>query len=1601
MATWKEKGVVPDSDDEDGLDSQSTAGLEGADNEAPFDDVSKTEVDAGIAYEPDGRGESSNTDRLALEAVLEEPDATAEQDLLQLSTPEEILDHFYEQLVQVQDGAEVSAPISSPPKVFENPLPDRNLDEDDAFQSRDDVPFSRPGSAVPAEDEISRSYVQITSPISSGLSSPPSSELSLPPHRNSNTRRSPSMSPSPQPILPANAQHLTGNGQFEPVQDQPASTARRLLRQRNAIQLHPYIVEQEKYRKVMKAGGIAPMRLASSQGETGRRHEHSSSPNIESQELDSQDTVFGEGEIQQDMDWNPPSSSPVRLAAETSQGGEAMTDAPFRDDNNDEDEDEDEEFPTLNELLTGPPRPKKHVRKHRLKTYGTKFRLQTQSAASAMKIFDIPPSPPATSSPFTATSRRGRAPLPRAESTPKEPTPSAALDQGPDPQPDDLPTPATSAVKPVHILIDSDIEENNGPIAFDVQSSLSPSSSSDESEKIRRKSRKIRGVLPASYLRLDQKKPSTSTIHAHRQHNITSPVKDAARRGVAIPRIRPGSQTLPILAVARSALFSDSGDSEEGDENESYNSVTEDYPTDFENLFDQSRRGFAQEDDRVDAMLPSKKRTSTISYGPRKKRASGSGVGQHTGTGSHSEQSRITDHLTVPRHHDSASTFIRQSKPTQRKSRRNGKGLSRPRKYTAPKLSILDVVDDIGKGNSGLPQFIRVAARTARGRVGQGRQDPFTKSIRLDNREDTQEVQSVLQQWKQGRIPQKALEPHPSITAGLQRRVLHEVTVNGRATIPPANGRNEQRPNTHGSSSKRKLVVSRRQPSMNDYLTNKQVAPRAAIRSRRHSTNSGHANRASNGHHSARPAQLESTEIPYSDRFNASSFKSRKRTLDTLYRHTIRRRVPQANFQLNRFLADDDIVRPSVETVSDANISEASDGEVDVVQLPTKPNRRRKQTPQRLDAGAADYRQPADPLILDFFTPVDGRNVANDNSKLLGLGKFGTIYPYHFDILPLQPGIFFHEKTLIGSRRLSEALHGKNSNCSTQSGSQFPSLKFADKVFTWTKWDENVSSEVGVLFDWLLDQFQVQQVSSPSTADANEVVAFVLDYVQHTASFDGGLDRDDFVARMVEVLRDFSNRVNVKTAFQQAQARRNIEVLSTCNLIVLHLLNTTRAQPVPDTSSYDVEDLLKSTASHCIELLLAQGLEPIRKLYDDLQYLSFRERGIGGEQYVANAWVTLVKILGAAEISRGSFWDLANAHLLHFPIEGVIDAPAMEKLWYSMYTLLPLCEFDEYGVVVPGLRQSSKFDNWFLPQHLLKQVFSLYKSNQRQPPGFNDYCRALFHRCHYLMTQWGWWKCSPIIGALFDFFTSHDLANLRNEEVYASPQFLEQLDTEPSLEIEAEDRCFHILLKIIALGIQHLSKTGDFKGIRNLVARLLPNHDRQYPKEEPIHHRELSALRNHHDLLCTLFWASPPDQRRPLSLIQELVIAERSHNEACLINIRAWENLTRFIVTKTMDREAYKPFALWQSAFFSGLYQQYLDAEKDVRKQAEQVEKRGQAMSESTIADTILANRRSIMVPICRSITAMGNAIKAAKSSIMAREAFNCGEFSSPFEILF
>jgi hypothetical protein len=1598
---WKEIGIVPDSDEEDDLNSQNTI-----ESIRQFTDQNNELHD--LNDESDKQDETEvrqgNADLREQENVGAEGSSRASSvDLL--GSPS-----FAEKAVEKDHSAQ------NVEHTFDAVLLDQEEDERPTLNEANGNsvnPASQSEAPLVEQEEVSRSWVRATSPASSILSSPPSTQLTTTSNSPVNTRIAESIpssrvdrahAPSPQLSTPSYLESVRLPADF----NTPELPRRRNLRERRPEQIHPFLIEQMKYEKRMKDSHLKPVKFIQAEDRPSRKTRPI-------QEQDSQDTEFQDvdaeyGNTQDSQAMNSDRSSmPVSASPPIDDEIHRTNNIEINNGGHDGNSDSDQELPDLPDLFRNShvdmiSRSKsKSKSKSSKSVYTNKKRInlpkpslvQTKHREPEVNvrernIFDFPESSPSSSPPIRSANTRR--PISRVLSNSSIISTSPLLDPS---SPSfqmvhEALTPATSTktpggTSPINLV--SDDEDSVPPVTDRVLSSVSESSDDEEIVMLRRLKKKIKHVLPASHLRLDQR--NTRAREQKLQGGDVRELEDV-RAGVARPTIRRQTLSSAQNDSTSRMLFIESDESD--DNSDKNQSIQPHDPFETSTLLLGSNLGYAVEDDRIDHMLPtiSRKRKAKGSLHQPKTKRQILSTSSHVNGGRHLDQPRITAHLAVmcdsPNAH-ATGTLKRR----------------RPRK-SPPNLSILDYTDTTGLTGADAPQFLKVASRTARSRKALGRQSPTHKFVRLATREDTADAQAVLSDWRTSKIQPRAIAMPEKGREGTNRYPLGLISGNRQTdstiSAPKTMARSNSRVGMATTAARRKIRVSRTgQRSLGDFVTIGEEATHAGPPPMRTTAISSEVRRKPKNHRAppARLAQLETSEIEYTRQFPSENFNSTMKSLDSLYRRGRRRPVPQSNLQMSRFLADDGVLQPPPKDIPMDEDNSTSMPVPNIIDI-EKQRRRRKRSPRRVDAGAAVYRQPSEPPILSFFAK-DNSSVT-DQGKLFNLGKFGTRYPRHFDILPLLPGVYFHETTFIASGHLADAITDPellHIECPRSI-----SLNIGDEEFTWRTWDERVSEQMGIFIDWVSEQLNVTPPADPTMcrSDLVEATTHLVSYVQHSSDFVKPDLEVDYLARMSDILRDFSSRFDPgRTSYSTTYSKQTIQVMTRFSVLVLRLLRISRG--VQHSASSSFETILRRIAESCIRLLVSHGLDDIRKLYDDLQYLSVRDNGIRNDKYFLESWVIIYHVLGAAKISGASFWDLTNIQLGIESLSTVHDASKMENMWLSVFTLLPLSAFDMYGVVAPKPHEKLSSDNWPLVQALLKRVFELYRGNIHQPPGFNNYCRAIIGRCHYLVQEWEWQNCSEVVKTIFDFFTSMKLSNLRHEDVYKSPQFLEQLDKEPSLDLEPEERCFHIFLKLVAIAIKHMQASGDTKNIRNLVARLSPNHDRQYPKEEEIHQDDLASLRNHHDLLCTLYWSAPYRLGPSVGLLQNLVSAESSHNAAFLINLRAWTNLARYVLSRSRADfriDAYEPFLAWQNCFSTSLLDYYLQVETIARSQVESLPQCSRDLSENRIQSTIDTNRMSTVYSIQAVARGMIEAMKSSNSTTLGH-AINFGESSSAYKL--
>ncbi|KAK3490521.1 Mus7/MMS22 family-domain-containing protein [Neurospora hispaniola] len=1305
---------------------------------------------------------------------------------------------------------------------------------------------------------------------------------------------------------------------LDDIEDGARRTGRRSLRPRKPIQQHPYLLENVRYAKVMKSHGIKPIKVVLEDAQRKRKAHEEDSQEQDFVGEESQETTRGEptqvteesGPILWDDDDElalSPSplktSSPARhLRASSVLNSGNQTDITALSDA--------EEFPDLDSLLSRPSEAHKKPLKRQSSTLLSAQRKKQRTASKSpltaspigrfrippVSIWDISPSPTTPRAPVESSQDLGLAQRPDLRRLTRSPSASRAEPVQP------VESRQEPVGSPIFIRDDSDSPAHE---KSDMESLASSHHSDSESDVIRETSRKIRGVLPASWLRLDQKKDGPTARHnARKDHD--PPIDRLNRKGVALPK-----QTSPKRLSATQFPFDLAGESEEeatqAQNRPPISRSSPTRPTRQVITLEDDDDGFMIEEDSIDAMLAGRRKRAgspSLSRGAKKQKSSSKAT----------RQPKITQSFSGSK---SGSGSLPSAKGTEKTYRKPRAGASinpssRKRAATPPLLSILDVIEP------NAPKFLKIAARSVKKRSDLGKSSPTKKAIRFGNRQDNIDALSTLRDWKSGKTrPRVAAPPRKKPASKSTRAVLGEVSHNV-----------ERQPSSTqllpSSLLPRKLVVKK--ASVGKPVTNNVDGPGSM--SRQPSRTTIHERGPV-----IRQAQLETSV--YED--PQKRLKNKKRSLDALFRQTRKAQSAPSLDRLQPILDNGKAASPepfALEGQVDS-VTEVAPAVPKIKAANDKSRYRKRRAPQHVDVEAPQYTRADDPLPTAFAV-VEEQAQQKDVDKLSGLGPYGTQYTHHFEVFPLDHGTFFHESTIIGRGYVKKAVEPRFSE-KIRRPRPAVSFLFQGQSLSWGMWDDQVSSELGILVDWVAEQLEAGSKDDAEFAarQATDAANYLLEYVLDALRVQDDIGEKAFVSRWLEVMASFVGRFEALDwrPLREQTKKTALDIATRLSLAMLPVYMMAQSSGDDPIQSMKLEGLLTKLCKIAITGALSCGLEDVRTLYGELQRPTFRERGIRPNQVLAVCWAVLMQILESAGIPRNTFWDVVHSVMLTPEIVSGSDAQVFERLWQDMFTLLPLGEIDQMGILLPGLRNTVPLEGWTLPQKLMKRVFELYKSNQRQSPSFNEYCRALIGRCYFLVQQWGWRRCTGIIGTIFDFFGSQNLCHLRNEQVYKSPRFLEELANNPSLAIEPEDRCFHIFIKLLALAIQHLRQLGRTKDIRNLVTRTLPNHDRQYLKEDTIHERDLAALRNHHDLLCTLFWAAPPDLRPRVDLIERLITPSNAHKEACLINIRAWSQLARLVVSNGEGSAAFRPFITWRNDVFNQILDQYMSAESDIEQQ--------------------------------------------------------------------
>jgi Mus7/MMS22 family len=1500
MAQWKERGYVPDSDDEEDevVDVVSRGGP-------------STDKKVNAAQERKGLDEKCQQTSSQSNGLLESASLTANDCTVLLagaqipsSTPSTHgLGESPQQVENQQDGGTASHGEGLQKDAFQNSHSE-DIDDSQVGDGKDSIAEQLREQLAAGLEMIKE--VLSGSPTSvkghqldnkSGTSSPLSSVESFSADEELGTHVRAHAS-AIHPLDHLSSEHpfpgFAGNWTDHVATSEHAvQVTRRNLRQRNPIQLHPYALEGARYQQELLSRGMRPVYVAAA-------HRRRNSHVCETQDFESREDDAGE-DSQDITSSQQESSGPLQPIH-----NEAIKRHPRSRSANDADS--DEELPDLDTILRNKHTRLSQPRKRRRSVYGASktarnhneqnyqlYNLPSDSGVFTLGtslddvVFQVPPSPPHTRSVSSSQSTGG----------PSRPSVMNPFIDRKTPQA--LPTPnISSATQPttgpsLQSRTDSDSAETD-----------SQQSTDERDSRIIQLKRKTNGVLPASLFRLQGQQQKLRRKQA-KAWGLSDRNLDV--RGVAYSFFRPhNSQYSPSRTSSTAIAISDDSSSEAESVVKTFDLPAASSLAQRQYQMMDLGDGDIEEDNRIDMMVPprSRKRKTANPGGKRQRRIDEFGHAIHT------QQPYESSRWRTPKRFKGHS---RTDPAGQRRAGRRSDGI-------APSLGPLEApgYTDVPRANQ--PKFLRLAVRRARSSKTGGRQSPSRKWIQLATSADNDEANGQLRKWRQGLLEQEVRAP-PNATVrkfmaqdysppdNPHRNRLQHISASRGRLDDPLTARNyhdrtyfEQRP---PPIRRREDVIRRlvqrqlglRNPSSDHSIavlaqaseTGVPMAPHPPAPSHPLLRNrSGRGTLLSSAIGSAKPreAQFERIHQP----------KARHRILEAFGG-----RLPSSHLEKTPNAATAVERYPS----SPTHVERPANGNfVQNVPKPSFSRPVRKRPPKQVDTTFLNPDERPGSSGQAFNADQDDVDVDVDALSgvvLAGLGSPESPITRDFGALPFRDGAHLHETGFIGEGHLFQVINSlahqpRNLTRSARDVILVTRPCMSTSPYHWGAWSDEVAHQFSAWFielnQWL--DFRLAQENSVLECSFQNVLAAfksLICYLNFQASFRDRQTLIAFAEVATTVSQELVQKIQTKSESGFSTISPDVVRVSSLVLVFIFKISCIVTSAVVDNN---LQTRLSSSFKTLALVMLTvtfQGDEPVRllSLADHCSdILSIRL-----EHPEIDALVT-INNLCKQTVLRMDVWDLVTEALyssMYSKPENLVTFQDYDGWWKAIFLSLPFLEFDVLGL----LRRRSSPPGWDLVQRLLVRFLQLFIP-RRHNTGYStrQYGRVLLQRCFDLVQVWGWQGGHSAIGTLFDAYSSNNYRELFGETPAHHFCLPRNLLPNPSIRLEKNDSGFHAFLGLLAQTILDCRKPdADSKlakrVLRSLTARLIPSKGEDLHGNQNSSINDIIALRNRFDLVSVMYCTMPVEMKPNLRLLQSFVDFRTAHREACRLSLECWSQL--------------------------------------------------------------------------------------------------------------
>jgi hypothetical protein len=1324
----------------------------------------------------------------------------------------------------------------------------------------------------------------------------------------------------------------------------------RELRRRNPIQIHPYALEDARYQQELKAHGLKPLRVAPVSPGTYR---NPAADDTQHQDLFSSNQVDDSQSIG-DVDSSLRSQNICSLGAT----GAARSTRPlelFEDDG---------ELPELSAILGGeiPNRFPNKRRKVAHKSYREtsqplghrEFHIpelppvdlgRARHEEMGIDIFEIPHSPPHSGSSNVSSALM----TPNDMSGPAERLMSLGL-------PTPVASSLTKALSEPGIETDnsSEISEGSQTDGGSARGSSPLVAERRQWKGIRSVQRRIKGVLPASWLTLDldrqtiKKKP--------RRPSVGSPIQKSAAKGIA--------QKL-MTSKPRRSLIGDGGVpvidiSEDSASDTSHSSSAKASPRQPPQLFeDDDIDDFGEpslddvvEDNHIDMLPQLLPRIGRKGRLPAK--------GQRT-LGERFSTTRIFP-LDRPRSLKARHESTKQPKARSHFDERRKHSHSKPLPV-ALQLEILDAPSFAQLSADDQPQFLKIAGRRARMRRDKSRSGQSSKYVRSNLETNTKDVHSRLLVPGENRVrpqaknlpslPGRGLTQGPLLAHQLDQRtsnVPDPSTRPIRAAIP--NPEEIASLKTSTAATVHRILL-------------RQVGNSAFTSLDGYSTE----HKASNAHPVLSQRSLPSRLLSH---YQNRSGKGRM----------------ISSFAQGRGLrsAQLEAFQPPPRHISDKS-------------LPSRgPPQSRKRVPQhqriiKTHEWSSGHAAVSSPTVAGTLRPLDQPSPQHSPGPPVAEGDQIVATLQRSQMPFLMEGTFYHESTLIGSGDLAEtilkilktprSLHLNNGD------SRSFSLPNTKVLYVWDAWNPTVASQFISVCETLFQECSFAIATQNNVLHAilarlTQYLRRIIEYINHVLYFEDATARTSFVTTCVEILPPI---VMVTSSTEQVPDEVHGPILHILNHVIVlafQVSHIASAAPVEHGLQLRAWDLFDTIARRILSLTLSgRGQSKLLEYLRVNETRSECERGIRVDYPEVDALV-IVSHLCDGKILGESCSTMVHK-ILATKLEGHGDNHTHDSVLEVMafiWTIAPFFSIKDTGCLSRRRFTKDDFACWPVVLSVFETFLKSRTHSQDPNAPDNVIGRRYIHFCVHLATGWGWIDCAGLVQLLRTQYGSNNMDELFAEKSSNARDFLDNYPGYGRIPSPFDkDSGFDSFLKlIITSGMQKASRSEKISNLSNFIFSLVPNSGQLVRKNQNHDHRVLRPLQNRHDLYSALYFISPLETKiRLLPQIQSLVDLRESHIRACTISLETLVRLLRFQISTDEDPRILYHFSKLIQDMIKKMEGQFDAARLEAFAQIEG------AVSGANVLNTVRFNQRNIQTFLKSTIQAWSDCIRDCRTPDQAR----------------